>query len=102
MLRLCDSTDGSAVRVYRSPVEIRRDIERISAAIADTNGRLEPRALLIDMLDEGRGRDPRELVISLEEAAGEARQALNSLNRLLDELSELEEELRVTRWAMGL
>ena len=40
--------------------------------------------------------------VSLEEAAGEARAALTALTSLGEELEMLEEELRVTRWAMGL
>ena len=102
MLRLCDDKDGAPIRVYRSPVEIRCDIERIKLDITEANSRLDMRALLVDMLDEGRVCDPRELVLSLEEAAGEARAALTALTSLGEELDMLEEELRVTRWAMGL
>ena len=102
MLRLSDKRDGTPVRIYRNPSEIREDIERIKAAIEKTNCSLDVRALLVDMLDEGRASDPRELVISLEEVAAAAREALTSLKRLGEELSLLEEELRVTRWAMGL
>lgn len=102
MLRMSDSKDGTPMRIYRSPIQIRSDIENIKSSIAETNSRLDLRALLVDMLDDGRTSDPRELVISLEEAAGEARESLTMLTRLSEELSSLEEELRVTRWAMGL
>lgn len=102
MLRMSDSKDGTPVRIYRSPAQIRSDIENIKSSIAETNSRLDLRALLVDMLDDGRTSDPRELVILLEEAAGEARESLTMLTRLSEELSSLEEELRVTRWAMGL
>ena len=102
MLRLCDEKDGAPVRIYRSPLEIRQDIEVIKQNISETNARLDLRELLVDMLSEGREKDPGELVLQLEEAAGEARAALELLLRLGDELDMLEEELRVTRWAMGL
>ena len=101
-MSICYDADLGMLRVYRTPVEIREDMDRIRGSIEETNERLNPRSLICNMLHESKYGDPREIVLDLEEAVSCAREALIRLGELQGELASLEVELRETRWAMGL
>ena len=102
MYRSCDFQNGMPPHLYRSLTEIRRDMSRISKEIADTNQRLNIRSMLIELIDDSRSQRNESFILDLEEIVGEAREALDRLGGLEDELTALREELRSTRCAMGV
>ena len=101
MYRTYDMVNGIPPRIYRTPDEVRRDIDEISAKIKAANLRLNLRALVVDILSGERGGAPEALIVELESAIGEAREALSELKSLQDELSALEEELGELKWLVG-
>ena len=88
-------------RIYRRPSEIRSDIAEIKARIAETDNMINVRSLLLDTLCEFADGDPDKWLPEIEEIVEEARETLDSLTALERTLTELEEELRVTRGVMG-
>ncbi len=102
MQRSYDFQNGMPPHLYRSLTEIRRDMSRISREIADTNQRLNIRSMLIELINESRSQKPQNFILDLEEIVGEAREALDRLGGLEEELTALREELRTTRCAMGV
>ena len=102
MYRSYDVQNAMPPHLYRTLTEIRRDMSRISKEIADTNQRLNIRSMLIELIDESRSEKPENFILDLEEMVGEAREALNKLGELEEELTVLREELRMTRCAMGV
>lgn len=93
---------GEPARIYRTTAEIRRDMERISNKIKEANERLSLRSILLDLVDATRdeGEDPAYWIPELTAALNEARVAYESLCEFKDELSELYDEMRETRWAI--
>ena len=102
MYRTYDMVNGIPPRIYRTPTEIRRDIDEISSKIKETNLKLNLRALVIDIISCDRNSSPEQLISELESATCEAREALSDLTRLSDELSALEEELGEVKWLCGM
>ena len=102
MYRTFDTANGIPPRIYRSPEEIRRDIRNISVRIQETSSMLNIRELLINILTSERADKPEKLIPILEQTVEEARCALDTLSRLKDELTMLEEELREVRWLLGI
>lgn len=88
-------------RVYRRPSEIRNDIAEIKARIAETDNMINVRSLLLDTLCEFADGDPDKWLPEIEEIVEEARQTLECLSSLERTLSDLEDELKRTRWVMG-
>ena len=95
---------GEGAWIYRNTAEIRKDIRRISDEIKVSNDRLNLRALLLDLVDEGRGEDikPAIWIPELSAALREAQEAYEHLCTLHDELEILHEELRETRCALKI
>ena len=83
----------SPPELYRTPREIRADMERISLEIEKTSMAVNVRALLLEMLSDNRKTKPERLIPELYRAIEEADAALSSLKELKEELSELEREL---------
>ncbi len=102
MYRTYDMVNGIPPRIYRTPAQIRRDIDEISSKIKETNLKLNLRALVIDIISSEGESSPEQLISELESATDEAREALSELSRLHDELSALEEELGEVKWLCGI
>ena len=60
------------------------------------------RSLLLDIITDKRKKEPKKLISELYLAIEEAEQTLELLNSLKEELSELEEELKITVCEMGI
>ena len=93
---------GLDSRIYRSTREIRCDIREIKEKIKNVRARLNPRTLLLDIINDERCGNPRELLISLEDALARAEEANLEMEELKTELFELEEELGETKCEMGM
>ena len=102
MYRTYDMVNGIPPRIYRTPSEIRRDIDEISSKIKETNLKLNLRALVIDIISCERESTPEKLIGELEVAITEAREALSELENLHSELSALEAELGELKWLGGM
>jgi len=79
--------------LYRSPREIRADMERISSEIEKTSEAVNVRSLLLEILADNRKREPERLIPELYRAIEEADAALASLKELKEELTLLNNEL---------
>lgn len=95
------SYEGEPVRLYRSPMEIRRDIFEINERIKAADERLNIRTLLTDLITEYSEGDPEEWIPELACALAEAERVLDSLCELRDLLSALNKELEDTVWVLG-
>ncbi len=93
MYRSFDFENGLPPRIYRSPEEIKRDISAINIRIAETEEMLNLRAMLVDIVSDAELGSPEELIPTLESAVAEAREALDSMRTLEEELTELRREL---------
>ena len=102
MYRTFDMVNGIPPCIYRTPKEVRRDIDEISDRIKETNLRLNLRALVIDILSGDKGDEPSSLISELESAIEEARDALSELRNLENELKALEYEMGELRWLAGI
>ncbi len=102
MLALQNTYEGEGVRIYRRPADIRSDILNIKDKIAETDNMLNVRSLLLDALSEVAEGDPDKWLPEIEEIVEEAKETLASLAALERTLSDLEDELKQTRWVMGL
>ena len=92
---------GVGARLYRTTDEIRTDIKEVKDSIRSITERLNPRTLLIDIINDKRCGNPRELLSSLEDALARAQDAYVEIKKLRCELFDLEEELRETLCEMG-
>ena len=101
MYRTFDTVNGMPASIYRTPAEIKDDIRKISYAIKETSSMLNIRDLLVNILTSEFADKPERLIPELEEAISEARWALDSLNKLKEELDSLEDELQEVRWLFG-
>ena len=102
MLRYGDYENGEATRLYRDPLEIRRDMDRINSEIKPTSAMFNVRNMLIELLLRSRGDDEEKTIGELELLVEEAKDALAELTELKNSLSGLCEELEETRWEMGI
>ena len=93
--------EGEPVRLYRSPMEIRRDILEINVKIAEADRRLNIRTLLGEMMTEFDKGDPEEWVPELSRLISEAEDVLSHLEQLRDCLDALNRELEDTVWVLG-
>jgi len=93
--------EGEPVRLYRSPMEIRRDICEINKRIGEADSRLNIRAVLSEMLTELDRGDPEEWVPELARVISEAEEVLSRLTELRDCLDGLNKELEDTVWVLG-
>ena len=101
MYRTFDMVNGLPPRIYRSPNEVRRDMDEICAKIKETNLRLNLRALVIDLISSEDCDELGTLIAEIESAAEDAREALTELRNLENELTALEYEMGELKWLTG-
>lgn len=102
MLVSANTYEGRPVRLYRSPIEIRRDIDDISARIREADEMLSVRGILMELLSELAEGDPERWVNELFDLVSEAKSSLDNLRSLNRSLDELTDELYEVRCVMGL
>lgn len=102
MLVSANTYEGRPARLYRSPIEIRRDMDAISARIREVDEMLSIRGILMELLSELADGDPERWITELEELVSEARGSLEILKKLNRSLDELSCELDEVRCVMGL
>ena len=101
MLILGNSELGTPIRLYRSPSEIRADMQSISARINEIQDSLSVRNMLMEIISELSEDDPKRFVSELAAIVSEAEDALLELKRLRNMLEELSLELEERRFARG-
>ena len=94
--------EGTPSRLYRSPCEIRRDMQVISKQIKEADEMLSVRNILVEMIHECSAGEPEKWISELEEIVCEARRSFESLKRLEDAIDDLSEELEESLCALGL
>lgn len=92
---------GTPIRLYRSPSEIRADMQSISARINEIQDSLSVRNMLMEIISELSEDDPKRFVSELAAIVSEAEDALLELKRLRNMLEELSLELEERRFARG-
>ncbi len=102
MHRYMNVTFGVPDRMYRSPTEIRREMDEVRSGILKINDGLNIRSLLLDIYAPDGNESPEELVKALSEALTTAESAISELEGLYSELEMLDEELREVKCEMGL
>ena len=100
MYSCMNSIDGYPARLYRSPVEIHRDMISISARIRENEEMLSVHNLLIEMIPIWAEESPERWIPELEETLAEAKDALENLERLRSALEALALELEDVRCIM--
>ena len=88
--------------MYRTPTEIRRDIEAVNIRINEIKNRLNVRNLLGELLEISLKASTESCISDLEEVVAEARDMIEELATLKDTLAELSCELEETKWEIGL
>ena len=96
------SYEGEPVRLYRSPNEIRTDINEINRKIKDTDGKLNTRLLLTGLFTKSCEDGAKDYLPELRVAISEAEDMLSTLSELCERLGDLKEELEDTAWALGI
>ncbi len=89
--------EGTPPRLYRTPLEIRRDINSISAKIREIEEMLSVHNLLIEMIPQWAEQSPERWIPELEDTVAEAQEALENLGLLKSALEELQCELEEVR-----
>ena len=102
MIREENPSEGCGCRMYRTPAEIRRDMEAVNIRINEINSRLNVRNLLCEMLELSLGASDEDCVFELADMISEAKALVGELGRLRDTLADLSSELEETKWEMGL
>ena len=102
MFRPCSITQGEAARLYRSPADIRRDMSEISARIKSASDMLNTRSMLMDIIEQSKGKSLERFLIELEDMIGGTRDSLRELSDMRDMLCDLAQELEDARWAAGI
>jgi chromosome segregation ATPase len=93
MYTTMNNVEGMAPRLYRSPAEILRDMERIKSRIEEISDMLSIHNLIIEMIPEWSSISPENWIPKLEETLDEANDALETLKELKERLAELKSEL---------
>ena len=102
MYTLTNNVEGTPARLYRSPAEIRADIERISRKVEEISDMLSVHNLLIEMIPLWADEAPEDWIPELEETLDEATDALESLKELKESLEELNYELEDAKCLLRL
>lgn len=100
MYSCMNPVEGTPPRLYRSPIEIHRDISRISARIRENEEMLSVHNILIELIPTWAEQSPEEWIPELEETVAEALEALDNLKKLQYALEMLKEELEDVRCLM--
>ncbi len=101
MYTCLNTNEGLPPRLYRSPLEIHRDIAVISRKIRENEEMLSVHNLLIEMIPLWAEQSPERWLPELEATVAEAREALDNLKMLQIALEELSVELEEVRWIMN-
>ena len=96
----CDSYEGRAARIYRSPDMIRRDMRDIRNRIGDLSESLNFRGMIDSLLCEVASGDFDGFIIELDSLLSEAREAVDGLEGLNGTLIQLADELDEARRAV--
>ena len=102
MYKRYDGESDVPPMIYRSSREIREEMRVIREKIERVSEKVNIRSLLIDIISDKRQREPQALIPELYRAIEEAEEALLTLKELREELSALEEELRITICEIGI
>ncbi len=102
MYRATNILQGEAVRLYRTPEDIRSDMHEISERIKHTSNMLNIRNMLMEILAACSKKPLKTVIMELEDMITGARESLAELTSMNESLSELRCELEDTRWAMGI
>ena len=94
--------EGEPARLYRTPGEIRRDINAIKTKIEETGNMLNIRHILTETISECALGDPERWIPTLREIVDEAETTLDMLKEFRETLDELMRELEETKWALGI
>ena len=94
--------EGEPARLYRTPGEIRRDINTIKTKIEETGNMLNIRNILTEMISECAVGDPERWLPALRDIVDEAEDTLDMLKEFKETLDELMRELKETKWALGM
>ena len=92
---------GFEGRIYRSPSEIKRDIEEVAERISEINEMLNIRSLISDVISEQSDTEPKRSAEAVSELVEFADEALYEMRELSELLSELREELMDTLSFLG-
>lgn len=95
------SGDGYGLVSYRSPSEIRRDMERILDLIRESERMLNVRDLIAGAITDSCASDPAAWIPVLEDIVETAGDTMRRIERLEESLDELTEELREVSAAMS-
>lgn len=102
MYTLMNNVEGTPARLYRSPSEIRKDIESISIKIEETTDMLSVHNILMEMIPMWAEEAPEDWIPELEDTLAEAEEALVCLKELRETLDELRCELEDARCLLHL
>lgn len=94
--------EGEPARLYRTPGEIRRDINSIKDKIQKTDEMLNIRNILTEMIGECAAGEPEKWLPILKSIVSEAEDSLEMLRELKDNLDLLTSELEETRCVLGI
>lgn len=89
--------EGLPPRLYRTPSEIRRDMDAISTKLCEIEGMLSVHNLLVEMIPEWSEKSPEFWIPELAELVAEAEESLRKLFMLRDALEELACEMEDVR-----
>ena len=102
MYTLMNCVEGISARLYRTPGEIRKDMERISKKISETSEMLSVHNILMEMIPIWAEESPEKWIPELEETLANANEALETLRELRETLFELRDELEDARCLIRL
>ena len=102
MYTLMNCVEGVSARLYRTPSEIREDMERISKKIAETSEMLSVHNILMEMIPVWADESPEKWIPELEDTLADASEALETLRELKETLCELRDELEDARCLLRL
>ena len=94
--------EGTPPRLYRTPEEIKTDINSVKTKILKLNSMLNVRNVIGEMLSERTAEGNYNWLSELRSAVEEAERTLELLSELNDSLDCLAKELEETRCAMRL
>ena len=89
--------EGLPPRLYRTPNEIRRDMEVISTKLCEIEGMLSVHNLLVEMIPDWSKKSPECWIPELSDILVEAEESLRKLHILRDALEELKCEMEDVR-----
>ena len=95
--------EGIPGRLYRSPLEIKKDMAIIEEKIRETEAKLSVRNMISTLLESSEAGEKiidEDTVATMESIIENAERSLFHLERLRDGINYLEEELSEVRWLM--